>query len=196
MTQNNRNRTHITRTHDYGEQSNYALQRARANTKRKSGRYVRSQATAMALVLTIAFALSAVTAVVVSSFARNYTAAANTVPAISAEHKETAQNNGNNAQNTISYDDAQTAQPLGNVTDIFTAEGKTSTGYDWNYSGDSGCANINCQYDFNTNRYHFTAQGVYEGTDHVRLMYMTDDNTWATQSVTVSVDGNLNVTAA
>lgn len=207
MTQNTQNKNF---NNTYGEQHTYTANQNRTaarRTKHNNGRYTSSRATAVVLVLAIAIAVGSVTALVVSNFVKGGDST-NPAPAsaVAVSIPQAVANNGNNnvqaapanqsEQTANTAQNANAAQQLGAVTGIFSVTGKTSTGYDWNYSGDSNCAKINCQYDFGTHQYNFTAQGAYEGVDHVKLMYMTADNTWETQNVTVSVDKNLNVSVA
>ena len=77
---------------------------------------------------------------------------------------------------------------------LFTAYGKTSYGYDWDYTADSTAAKITVTYDFNTNKYTFKATGMYAGKTNAILKYATIDGKWHNIPVTYTTDKNLNVT--
>ena len=77
---------------------------------------------------------------------------------------------------------------------LFIAHGKTSYGYDWDYTADSTAAKITVTYDFNTNKYTFKATGMYVGKTNAILKYATIDGKWHNIPVTYTTDKNLNVT--
>lgn len=72
--------------------------------------------------------------------------------------------------------------------------GKTSYGYDWDYTADSTAAKITCTYDFKTNKYTFKATGQYKGTTNAVLKYATIDGKWHNVPVRFTTDANKNVT--
>ena len=77
---------------------------------------------------------------------------------------------------------------------IINFYGKTSYGYDWDYTADSTAAKITVTYDFNTNKYTFKATGMYAGKTNAILKYATIDGKWHNIPVTYTTDKNLNVT--
>ena len=77
---------------------------------------------------------------------------------------------------------------------VFVAYGKTSYGYDWDYTADSRAAKISVTYDFKTNKYTFRATGVYAGVINAVLKYATIDGKWHNIPVRFTTDSNLNVT--
>lgn len=77
---------------------------------------------------------------------------------------------------------------------IFTATGKTSYGYDWDYRADSTAAKISCTYDFKTCKYTFKAVGQYAGVTNAVLKYATIDGKWHNVPIRFTTDKNLNVT--
>lgn len=88
---------------------------------------------------------------------------------------------------------ATTASVLNGTPFIFKATGKTSKGYDWNYSIDRKNVTVNCTYDFKTNEYTFTVKGISAGTVNAKLMYKVSDNDWVTVPMTLTVDAKGNV---
>lgn len=76
----------------------------------------------------------------------------------------------------------------------YYAYGQTSYGYDWTYSGGAGVVNITCAYNFDLDQYDFIINGVSEGTTSFTLYYNTADDVQVPVTMTVSVDGDLNVT--
>ena len=76
----------------------------------------------------------------------------------------------------------------------YYANGQTSYGYDWTYSGGGGLVNVDCKYDFDTDTYDFIITGVSEGTSDLTLYYNTDDGVQVPVYMTVNVDSSLNVT--
>ena len=219
MTQNNRNQfnDNYTNENNNNKNFNYALHRARIQQKRiRDARYATARTKVMSIVLAIALAASAITAVIVTTIKvnENRAAAAKNTAAVTAQLKE-AQPQDGAVDSTIAKEapkateapkpteapkateaakTGQNADPkLGAVTEILTAQGKTSYGYNWAFKGCS-VAKIHCTYDFGTNTYHFTAQGITPGTDTATLRYMTGDSQWAEKQVTITVDNALNVT--
>ena len=75
----------------------------------------------------------------------------------------------------------------------YYATGKTTGGYNWDYSGGS-IVSINCTYNFSNQQYDFTIKGLAPGTDSFTLYYMASDDNKVAVPMTVSVDSNLNVT--
>lgn len=73
-------------------------------------------------------------------------------------------------------------------------KGKTSEGYNWDYSADNDIVKVACSYDFHTNTYDLTVTGKAEGTANVTLYYFTDDNNKVSVPMAVSVDSDLNIT--
>lgn len=73
-------------------------------------------------------------------------------------------------------------------------KGKTSEGYNWDYSADNDIVKVACSYDFHTNTYDLTVTGKAAGTANVTLCYFTDDNAKVSVPMAVSVDNNLNIT--
>ena len=53
------------------------------------------------------------------------------------------------------------AQAASKKVCLYTAFGKTSYGYDWDYRASGTSAKISCTYDFKTNKYTFKAVGQY-----------------------------------
>jgi len=75
----------------------------------------------------------------------------------------------------------------------YYANGKTSYGFDWDYSADNSNFTVSCNYNFDKQQYDFTFYGTKAGTSHVTLYYFTADNVKVPVSLTVTVDSNLNV---
>jgi pterin-4a-carbinolamine dehydratase len=88
---------------------------------------------------------------------------------------------------------AISAQATGKAC-LFTAYGKTSYGYDWDYRADSTAAKISCTYDFKTNRYTFKAVGQYAGVTNAVLKYATIDGKWHNVPIRFTTDKARNVT--
>lgn len=76
----------------------------------------------------------------------------------------------------------------------YYANGKTTEGYNWDYSGGGGVVSINCTYDFSKQQYDFTITGVAPGTTSFTLMYWTGDNQTVSVPMTVTVADDLSVT--
>lgn len=76
----------------------------------------------------------------------------------------------------------------------YYAYGKTSYGYNWDYSADSDIVNVSCEYNFDVHGYDLIVAGKAPGTANVTLYYFTDDNVSVPIHLTVSVDDDLNVT--
>ena len=74
--------------------------------------------------------------------------------------------------------------------------GKTSYGFDWDYSADNANFLLRCDYNFAQQQYQFGFYGKEAGVAHVTLYYFTDDNTKVPVQMTVTVDADLNVTLA
>ena len=75
----------------------------------------------------------------------------------------------------------------------YYANGKTSYGFDWDYSADNSNFVLSCNYNFDKQQYDFSFYGTKAGTSHVTLYYFTADNVKVPVSLTVTVDNNLNV---
>ena len=78
----------------------------------------------------------------------------------------------------------------------YYANGKTSYGFDWDYSADNSNFTLSCNYNFDKQQYDFSFYGTKAGTSHVTLYYFTADNVKAPVSLTVNVDSSLNVSLA
>ena len=74
--------------------------------------------------------------------------------------------------------------------------GKTSYGFNWDYSADNANFLLRCDYNFAQQQYQFGFYGKEAGVAHVTLYYFTDDNTKVPVQMTVTVDADLNVTLA
>ena len=77
---------------------------------------------------------------------------------------------------------------------LFIAHGKTSYGYDWDYTADSTAAKITVTYDFNTNKYTFKATGQCAGVANAIPKYATPDGKRQNIPVCFTTDKNLKVT--
>ena len=86
------------------------------------------------------------------------------------------------------------AQAASKKVCLFTAFGKTSYGYDWDYRASNTAAKISCTYDFKTNKYTFKAVGQYAGVTNAVLKYATIDGKWHNVPIRYTTDKNLNVT--
>lgn len=75
----------------------------------------------------------------------------------------------------------------------YYANGGTSYGYDWSYSGGKGIVNVDCSYDLNARQYDFVITGVSEGTADIVLYYSYDDVQQNRALMRVKVDSDLNV---
>ena len=78
----------------------------------------------------------------------------------------------------------------------YYANGKTSYGFDWDYSADNSNFVLSCNYNFDKQQYDFSFYGTKAGTSHVTLYYFTADNVKVPVSLTVNVDSSLNVSLA
>lgn len=76
----------------------------------------------------------------------------------------------------------------------YYANGKTTEGYNWDYTGGAGVVSINCTYDFTKQQYDFTVTGVAPGTTSFTLVYWTGDNQTVSVPMTVTVSDDLTVT--
>ena len=124
-----------------------------------------------------------------------------------AEQTQTAQTNTQSAQEAkksedkietvngerVYIDTKRTAPEKTGTPAHYYANGKTSYGFDWDYSG-GGNFLLRCDYNFDQHQYDFQFYGVTPGTAHVTLYYFTADNVKVPVSLTVNVDSNLNVT--
>lgn len=68
-------------------------------------------------------------------------------------------------------------------------------GEDWNYSADSLCAKITCDYNWFTKNCLFKATGVTPGVTNAILMAEVSDGKWQNVPMKFIVDNNLNVTS-
>ncbi len=141
---------------------------------------------AMALVLAIAFAVSSLSAVLVSSLVGSHRR--DRVSAAAATTRVLPEVNSANSVSNENYASKGKEIPIFNCTSSGVSD------YDWTYSGSSDNAAINCSYDPDSNVYRFTAEGVHAGTENVELMYKQSDDKWNTVDLTLHVDKELNVT--
>jgi len=86
------------------------------------------------------------------------------------------------------------AQAASKKVCLYTAFGKTSYGYDWDYRASGTSAKISCTYDFKANKYTFKAVGQYAGVTNAVLKYATIDGKWHNVPIRYTTDKNLNVT--
>ena len=86
------------------------------------------------------------------------------------------------------------AQAASKKVCLYTAFGKTSYGYDWDYRASGTSAKISCTYDFKTNKYTFKAVGQYAGVTNAVLKYATIAGKWHNVPIRYTTDKNLNVT--
>lgn len=92
-----------------------------------------------------------------------------------------------------------TKRPVPNTTKAaayFHANGKTSYGFNWDYSADNNNFLVRCDYNFDKQEYEFGFYGKAAGTAHITLYYFTDDNTKVPVEMTATVDADLNITLA
>ena len=94
----------------------------------------------------------------------------------------------------VYMDTARTAPDGTGTPAHFTANGKTSYGFDWNYDADNSNFVLSCNYNFDRQQYDFVIYGTQAGTAHITVYYNTNDNTQASANLTINVDENLNVT--
>jgi len=66
---------------------------------------------------------------------------------------------------------------------------------DWNYSADSLCVEITCDFDYAAKTAKFTAVGKKAGITNAVLKTKKDDGTWKSLDLKFVVDEDLNVTA-
>ena len=66
-------------------------------------------------------------------------------------------------------------------------------GEDWNYSADSLCAKITCDYNWSTCNCCFKASGVTPGVTNAVLKAEVEDGYWQNVPMKFTVDNNLNV---
>lgn len=91
------------------------------------------------------------------------------------------------------YIDTKRTAPNGSgAPATFSANGKTSYGFDWTYDADNSNFVVRCDYNFDAQQYLFQFYGTEPGTAHVTLYYYTDDNTQVPANLTLTVDDNLN----
>ena len=76
----------------------------------------------------------------------------------------------------------------------FYANGKTSYGYNWTYSGGGGIVDVKCKYNFDTEQYDFTVTGLSEGVSDLTLIYYTWDDNTVSKNMTIKVGSDLSVT--
>ena len=65
---------------------------------------------------------------------------------------------------------------------------------DWNYSADSLCVEITCDFDYVAKTAKFTAVGKKAGITNAVLKVKAKDGKWNNIPMTFTVDDNLNVT--
>lgn len=70
---------------------------------------------------------------------------------------------------------------------------KTLSGSDWNYSADSNCAKITCDFNYNTNTCRFKATGVKPGTTNAVLKVEVADGKWKNVPMRFVVSSSLSV---
>jgi len=169
-------------TNTFTNRQKYTIRQGAAAKNEKG---MRTQLKAMAIVLTVAFAVAAAAAVWVSALVKNRTAESHLSALPVAVN---ADNSANAAPKVI-----QTAAAGPSVT-IYQGSSETGNSFDWTYSADSGCAKITCDYDPAKEVYTFSASGINPGTDHVELMYKASDETWETVPLTLHIDKSLNTT--
>ena len=104
-------------------------------------------------VLAIAFAVSSLSAVLVSSLVGSYRRGR--VSAAAATTRVLPEVNSANSVSNENY------ASKGKETPIFNCTSSGVSDYDWTYSGSSDNAAINCSYDPDSNVYRFTAEGVH-----------------------------------
>ena len=123
-----------------------------------------------------------------------------------AEQTQTAQTNTQSAQEAkksedkietvngerVYIDTKRTAPEKTGTPAHYYANGKTSYGFDWDYSG-GGNFLLRCDYNFDQHQYDFQFYGVTPGTATTTLYYFTDDNVKGPVTLTVNVDNDLNV---
>ena len=123
-----------------------------------------------------------------------------------AEQTQTAQTNTQSAQEAkksedkietvngerVYIDTKRTAPEKTGTPAHYYANGKTSYGFDWDYSG-GGNFLLRCDYNFDQHQYDFQFYGVTPGTATTTLYYFTDDNVKVPVTLTVNVDNDLNV---
>lgn len=96
----------------------------------------------------------------------------------------------------VYVDNKRTAPEKTGTPAAYYANGKTSYGFDWDYSADNGNFVLNGGYNFDQQQYIFTFYGSAPGVSHVTLYYNTDDNHQNSVDLTVTVDNDLNVSIA
>ena len=70
----------------------------------------------------------------------------------------------------------------------------TVKGSNWNYSADSLCAKITCNFNYNTKTCQFIARGTEAGITNAILKAKRADGKWDNTPVRFTVDSALNVT--
>ena len=118
----------------------------------------------------------------------------------SKQDKSQAQDSEDNIKTVngerIYVDNKRTAPEKTGTPATYCANGKTSYGFDWDYSADNGNFVLNGSYNFDQQQYIFTFYGSAPGVSHVTLYYNTDDSHQDSVSLTVTVDNDLNVSIA
>lgn len=76
----------------------------------------------------------------------------------------------------------------------FYGRGKTSYGYDWDYSADNDIVKVSCDYNFSTQTYDLTVTSKAAGKANVTLFYFADNTTKVPVSFAVNIDADLNIT--
>ena len=202
----------------YSSRERIPAQRRRPAPKKQSGSGVVIAAVSFALVAVIAATVFAVGAFTVHPVSGNTQPTVAIAANVDKDANKNVSNNDQPAQQTAAKnDDSQSAQKeddnikiingervyidtkrtapavTGSSADYF-ANGKTSYGFDWDYSADNGNFVIRCDYNFNQQQYMFHFYGVTPGVSHITLLYNTDDNTQVPVNLTLNVDNDLNAT--
>lgn len=125
----------------------------------------------------------------------NTNTAQQTQPTEAAKSADKGYSGGVSADGII-YDQRHEV-PKGAGTPLhYYATGKTSGGYDWDYSADNGNISVCCNYNTANNQYDFIIYGKAQGVAHLTLYYYTSDTVRVPVSMTINVDKDLNVTQA
>lgn len=114
-------------------------------------------------------------------------------PAEASSAKDKGYSGGVSADGII-YDQRHEVPQNAGAPLHYYATGKTSGGYDWDYSADSSNISVCCNYNTATNQYDFIIYGKAQGIVHLTLYYYTADNVKTPVSLTLNIDKDLNVT--
>lgn len=135
----------------------------------------------VALVLTAAFAVTALGAIAVSSMSKDCSKSGISVQYNPKAALNNAQGNSSAAKSKI-------------ISTIFTAPCNARYGENSRCITDSDCVRIERKFDEETRRYRFTAEGMRAGNAHVTIKYRPDDYHWNTKELNLRVDDRLDVT--